>query len=61
MSDRTDAITLRSWAADAATVFNNWPTLTAAQKDADMRVLVQRLGVLASHLADQLDHNSFSD
>ncbi len=61
MSDRTDAITLRSWADDAVTVFNNWPTMTAGQKDTAMRTIVQRLGILANKLADQLDHNSFAD
>ncbi len=43
------------------TVFNNWPTMTAGQKDTAMRTIIQRLGILANKLADQLDHNSFAD
>ena len=64
MSDRTDAITLRQWAQDAQTATNaaNWTGTTHnATKDATLKTTIQRLGVLAAKLADQLDHNSFSD
>ena len=60
MSDHDDAVTLRAWAADAATVFTNWPTMTAAQKDAATRTLIQRLGFVASKAADLLDGNRFA-
>ncbi len=64
MSDRTNAITLRQWAVDAQTATNaqNWvgTTYTTA-KDAALKTTIQRLGVMAAHMADILDHNSFSD
>jgi hypothetical protein len=64
MSDRTDAITLRQWAIDAQNAINatNWVGSTyTAQKDANLKIMIQRLGVLCTHLANQLDRNSFGD
>ncbi len=61
VSDRTDAITLRQWAVDAQTAFDNWPTMTAGQKDATTRETIRRLGVMAAKMADFLDRNTFSD
>ncbi len=64
MSDRTDAIVLRQWALDAQTATNaqNWVGTTyTAQKDATLKTTIQRLGVMAQHMADILDHNSFAD
>lgn len=46
--------TLRQWAGDAATVNTNWPTMTAAQKDAAMRTTIQRLGIFLDRFADLL-------
>lgn len=63
MSDRTDAVTLHQWAVDAQNAYNNWvagATYTVA-KDNVIRETVRRLGVLAEHLANQLEHNSFAD
>lgn len=44
--------TLRDWADDAATTHADWPTKTAAQKDAINREVIRRLGVLCDGLAD---------
>lgn len=63
MSDHDDAVTLRQWAQDAVTATNatNWVGTTyTAQKDATLKTTIQRLGQLASHLADLLDGNRFA-
>lgn len=46
--------TIRQWAADAATANTNWPTMTAAQKDATTRETVRRLGVFLDRFGDLL-------
>ena len=46
--------TLKTWAADAAQVYTDWPTKTAGQKDAVNREVVNRIGKLCSGLADLL-------
>lgn len=62
VSDRTDAITLRQWADDAQQVFNNWTGTTySATKDAQIKELFRRIGIMADHMADFLEHNSFAD
>lgn len=53
--------TLRQWALDAANANTNWPTMTAAQKDATTRETIRRLGVLADNLADVLTHEAGTD
>ncbi len=46
--------TLRQWAQDAATANTNWPTMTAAQKDATTRESIRRLGVFLDRFGDAL-------
>ena len=46
--------TLRTWASDAATTNTNWPTMTAAQKDAATRETIRRLGVFLDRFGDLL-------
>ena len=50
--------TLRTWASDAATTNTNWPTMTAAQKDAATRETIRRLGVFLDNVGDLLLHLS---
>jgi hypothetical protein len=49
-------LTLRQWADDAETTYADWPTKTAAQKDAINREVIRRLGVLADGIADLILH-----
>jgi hypothetical protein len=46
--------TLRSWSDDAETTHTDWPTMTAGQKDAAMREVIQRLGLFFDRFADLL-------
>lgn len=46
--------TLRQWATDAATTNTNWPSMTAAQKDAATRETIRRLGVFLDRFGDLL-------
>lgn len=43
---------LRQWAADGQAAYDDWPTKTAAQKDAALREVIRRFGVLCDRLAD---------
>ena len=62
MSDsRQISPVLQQWAADAATADTNWPTMTAAQKDATTREVIRRLGLFMAHVADYLNHIGFAD
>ncbi len=51
---RQSYATLRQWATDAATANTNWPTMTAAQKDATTREVIHRLGMFMDRFADLL-------
>lgn len=46
--------TLEQWAADAAQVNTDWPTMTAAQKDTALRETIRRLGLFFDRFADIL-------
>ncbi len=63
MSDTTDIATLRQWALDAVTATNatNWAGTTYnATKDASLKTAIQRLGVLATHIANELEGDRFA-
>jgi hypothetical protein len=47
-------LTLRQWSADAAQTDTDWPTKTAAQKDAATRETIRRLGIFLDRFADLL-------
>lgn len=52
---------LRQWSADAQTVFGNWGTMSAAQKDAANKEVIRRFGLTCAGLADLLLNLSLDD
>lgn len=54
LSLRGAVSTLRSWAQDARDEVSAWDGQTQAQKNAALKVLIQRLGVLLDRFADSL-------
>jgi hypothetical protein len=46
---------LRSWASDAQTATNNWDGWTQAQKNAAMKTVVTRFGILCERMADMIE------
>ena len=64
MSDQTVVATLRQWALDAQTATNaaNWVGTTyTAQKDASLKTTIQRLGLVATHLANLYEGDHSAD
>lgn len=57
---RSAYTTLRQWAIDAQTNFDQWPTKTAGQKDVAIRETVRRLGVICDRFADFIKHAGIS-
>lgn len=47
--------TLRTWAQDAQTATANWDGWTQAQKNAAMKTMVTRQGILCERLADMIE------
>lgn len=45
---------LRGWSADAQAAYNDWPTMTAGQKDTALRETIRRLGIFFDRFADTL-------
>jgi hypothetical protein len=51
---RTAYQTLRQWSLDAATTDAEWDTLTQAQKNVRLQLVIRRLGVFFDRFADLL-------
>ena len=55
------AAVLLTWSTDAATANTNWPTMTAAQKDATTREVIRRLGIFMANAAEALNTIRFNN
>lgn len=55
--------TLNQWAADAQNVVDGWTSGStwSAQKDATLKEVIRRFGVLCSNSADILGHYGFKE
>jgi len=58
---RTAYATLRQWSTDAQTVVDGWGLVTTLQKDADIKELFRRFGILTDRLADLLQQLGHGD
>ncbi len=63
MSSADLAAQARVWAADAQTVVDGWTSSAnwSAQKDAQLKETIRRLGILMSTIATQLERVGFLD
>jgi hypothetical protein len=48
--------TIGKWATEARATYDNWPNLTAAEKDSVVRELVRKFGIALGRFADLVTH-----